>query len=762
MSEATLAQWALAYARRGWAIHPLIPADKRPLLSDWPNRATSDLDTVRAWWEATPYANIGLACGPTGLVAIDLDLDPDKDLDGRQAWAELAPTLGGPWDTLTSNTPRGGRHLVYRAPDGAVIRNSASKLGPGIDVRGAGGYIVLPPSLVDDGRGYAWEPGRGPGDMEPATLPAEVAALLVERLPPPRPGPSAPPRNATAYALAALDGELAELARAQHGQRNHTLNRCAYKLGELVGAGLLSRVEVEEALTQAAYDIGLHNDPNCGPRGIAKTIASGLTAGEANPRQVPAPSSGTVTATNGLPYEPPPAGVAVELAEYHKTDMGNADRLCFRHGQNLRYCDLWAKWLVWTGQRWAIDETRKVERLTEETVRDLYIEAGMADSAEERAERRKWAKASESDAKRRAMLHTAGAKLPTHPAELDRDPWLLAVENGTLDLRTGELLAHRRGDMITKLAPVTYDPAAEAPLWLAFLDRIMQGNANLIGFLQRAIGYSLTGDTREQVFFIAHGSGANGKTTLIETIMALLGDYGTTTPVETLMIKKGMGGIPADIARLRGARLVTATEGEQGQRLAESLVKRLVGQDTITARFLYGEFFEFAPILKLWLATNHKPKIAGTDQAIWRRIKLIPFSVRIPDAEQDKTLKVRLRAELPGVLAWAVRGCLDWQRDGLGAPPEVRNATEAYQTEEDTLAGWLEECCVQGGNAEAGAGELYASYKAWCDANGERCETGTMFGRRLGERGFDKVRVRNKTTYIGLGLAPAGPASPAG
>jgi putative DNA primase/helicase len=342
--------------------------------------------------------------------------------------------------------------------------------------------------------------------------------------------------------------------------------------------------------------------------------------------------------------------------------------------------------------------------------------------------------------------------IPILPDALDADPWLLNVANGTIDLRTGELRAHRREDLLTRLAPVEYDPDAQAPCWAAFLERIFAGDGELIGFLRRAVGYSLTGQTGEQVFFILHGTGANGKSTLLEALGAMLGDYGAKTPTETLLIKRSAG-ISNDVARLRGARLVTAVEAEDGQRLAESLVKQLTGGDTITARFLYQEAFEFAPTFKLWLATNHKPTIRGTDYAIWRRIRLIPFAVTIPEKEQDRTLPDKLKAELPGILAWAVRGCLEWQREGLGLPEAVKAATAAYQVEQDTLAAWLDACCILSPTATARAGQLYKNYRAWAEENGERPMTGHKFGRTLTERGFDKYKDRAGWAYVGLGVA---------
>lgn len=440
---------------------------------------------------------------------------------------------------------------------------------------------------------------------------------------------------------------------------------------------------------------------------------------------------------------------------FNLTDLGNARRFVAQHGRDIRYCYAWGCWFLWDGMRWVKDVTGGIYRLAKDTVMSIYIEAANAIDSEERKALAKHAARSESEARIKAMVSLAESEpgIAVTPDQLDGDPWLLNCSNGTLDLRTGEFRYPKREDLITKLAPVEYDINAECPTWIAFLDKILQGSSSLRVFMQKIMGYCLTGDTREQSLFFLHGAGANGKSTMINIILALLGDYAMQTPTETLMLAD-KGGIPNDIARLKGARFVAAVEAGEGRRMAEVLVKQLTGGDTITARFLHQEFFEFKPQCKIFLAANHKPVIKGTDHAIWRRIKMIPFTVTIPEDEQDKHLLDKLKAELSGILTWAVNGCLAWQQLGLGMPDEVKAATEGYRAEMDVIAGFIDEKCHIHSSVAAQAGALYGAYCQWCKENGEEAQTQRRFGMALTERGFQRERgVGGRYLWRGIGLA---------
>jgi len=436
----------------------------------------------------------------------------------------------------------------------------------------------------------------------------------------------------------------------------------------------------------------------------------------------------------------------------HLTDVGNGQRFAQQHGEWVKYCWVWRSWLVWTGTHWRRDPGDGVLELAKATAKAIYLEAGGAANPDDRERLARWAAQSENEKRLRSMLALAQSEpgIPVLPDQLDADPWALNVENGTLDLRTGDLRPHRRENFITKCIPVAYDPAATCPNWLAVLDRIFDGRASLITFLQRALGYSLTGDTSEQCLFLLWGSGANGKSTVLSTALSLLGDYATSTRPETLMVKQG-DQIPNDVARLKGARLLVAIEAEATHRLAESLVKAMTGQDTLTARFLRQEFFTFTPMFKVFIGSNHKPVIRGSDLAIWRRIRLIPFTITIPEDQQDKRLADTLRTESAGILRWAVEGCLAWQRDGLGLPDEVKAATDEYRADMDIIGAFLGERCVLSADAKCAARELYEAYNTWAYQGGDkRPLTEKTFSLRLGERGFAKKATAKGKVWSGL------------
>jgi putative DNA primase/helicase len=454
--------------------------------------------------------------------------------------------------------------------------------------------------------------------------------------------------------------------------------------------------------------------------------------------------------------EPPPAPKQ-DMAHTNLTrltEYTNAERMATAYGEDIRYCHKWKAWIVWNGKHWERDEDSRVWQLAMKTVMSMYREAADTEAEGQRRSLVKHALGSESANKIKALLTHAMnlERLVATPILFDSNQWLLNCQNGTLNIETGILQKHNRLDYITNVIPVEYDAEAICPVWGEFLQRIMDGNQELIDFLQKVIGYTLTGCTREQVFFILYGSGANGKSTLLAIIRELLAGYAKRVRTESLMSTKS-DRVPTDLADLAGARFVSAVETDEGQRLAESQLKQLTGDsDGIKVRRLYEREFEYIPTYKLFLACNHKPTIKGTDLAIWRRIRLIPFSVSIPEAEQDKGLLDKLRAELPGILAWAVKGAWDWSKLGLWSPEDVTSATRAYRDDMDVIGSFLDEYCIMDNTARTRSGEIYQGYTAWSLRAGERPMTQRALSNVLKERGFEVYMSHGSRYWRGLEL----------
>jgi putative DNA primase/helicase len=435
------------------------------------------------------------------------------------------------------------------------------------------------------------------------------------------------------------------------------------------------------------------------------------------------------------------------------TDTSNAFRLMREHGKDIRYNAAWKKWIVWTGNRWQMDDGYLIHDKGLQMIRGIYDELLETDDYRDRMEIEKYAMQSEAVRRRKAFIEAASwiPDLNITSNDVDKNPWLFNVANGTIDLRNGEFREHRQEDMITKIARVTYDEKAECPVWKKFIREIMNYNTDLIDFLHTAAGWAITGDTSEQTMFILFGSGANGKSTFLNTLMRLLGDYAIATPTETFMKRSGEQ-ISNDIARLRGTRFVTTTEAEQGKRLSEPLIKQITGNDAMTARFLYGEFFDFIPTFKIFMATNHKPVIRGTDYGIWRRIKLIPFTTTITADKQDKHLEDKLLHEGPGILNWLVAGARHWSEKGLITPPAISNATEEYRNEMDVLGNFIKERCVQGPGISVRARELFKAYQEWCEENNEHACSERFLALRLKELGLERFRTAEARYWNGIML----------
>ena len=421
------------------------------------------------------------------------------------------------------------------------------------------------------------------------------------------------------------------------------------------------------------------------------------------------------------------------------TDEELALRFAELHAYDLRFVSAWGKWLIWNGKHWRFDDTLRAFDLARKICREAAAGCKTARVAA--------VLASATTVAAVVRLARADRRLAATVDQWDSDPWLFNTPGGVIDLRTGNHHGHRPGDYLTQIAAVA--PAGSCPKWHLFLNQVTAGDKCLQQYLQRVAGYCLTGITNEHALFFGYGTGANGKTVFTSTISGILADYHRVAPIETFTASH-QDRHPTELARLRGGRLVTAVETEEGRRWAESRIKSLTGGDKIAAHFMRQDFFEFTPQFKLLIAGNHKPGLRSVDEAIRRRFHLIPFTVTIPPADRDSDLVEKLKAEWPGILAWAIEGCLAWQSNGLAAPVAVTSATAAYLEAEDAVAAWLKERCEEDSSATASSTALFSSWKDWAEKAGEPVGSQKKLSQRLEDRGFSKDHTRRGSSFKGL------------
>ena len=725
-SEPTPTFWAAPdLAKAGYPVFPL--KGKEPSVAGGFYACTTDVSQVAEWInEGRAHHDVAVVTGlPSGVVVIDADTP--------EAFEEMKGQYGEP----TVRTRRGG-HWWFSHPRNGRI--TSTKVQDGLDRKGDGGYVAVPPS-----RGRTWT--RGIPDREAlAPLPREFWPKRAERSDAAR-SLSAEVKDRAAEVIARY---VAKIPPGEgKGRHEHLKHLCGVLLARGVAFG-----DAEDVLCAAWGKAGGELAERA-PREVPNTLRTTEQA-LAEDRATGVPSLEGITP--GLYGEleaifgwkvhitfggREPGGEVVNFpsnghgsprgpARFNPTDLGNAARLVAHHGGDLRYCYPWSKWLIWDTRRLVADDTGAVNRRAKQTVKAIYQEAAAAPDEEQRKALAKHAMRSEAENRIQAMISLAKSEVPIMPADLDANPWLLNCANGTVDLRTGEMREHSREDRLTKLVPVAYDPKASAPTWASTLERVLPSEA-VRAFFKRLCGYAISGDVSEHVLPVLYGTGANGKSTIVNALLEAVGEYGMQAAPDLLIAKRG--GHPTEVADLFGMRLVASVETEDGRRFAESLVKQLTGGDKVRARRMRQDFWEFEPTHTVFLATNHKPEVRGTDTAIWRRIRLIPFTETIPPEQQDKKLPSKLRAELPGILAWCVEGCLEWQREGLQAPDEVRKATGEYRSEMDVIGAFLRDECEIGRDYKASFMDVYNRYEEWCEEGGEKPETRRKFNARLKERG---------------------------
>lgn len=722
---------ALAYARAGIPIFPLL--GKQPIEQAGAtnvdgviipqgqggfHQATIDQGKIERWWQAYPDANIGAPTGrhvdaitgaPNATPFDVLDIDVDKG--GLESLRALIAANGQMPDTWYQITGTGGHHYCF-ASDGTV-RNSAGGIAPGIDVRGTGGYIVVADSIHPKTlEPYAWQTSPFDGTLLPWPDWLRQAIREVSQR-----------RNGATVG-----------ARIPLGVQEATLTRIA---------GAMRRQGSTESEILAALRV--ISQERCDPpvatpdlERIAKSISS---------------------------YEP-----GEPLIEFALDDSGNAERLVNRYGANLRHvadARSGEGWYVFDGRIWQETASKVVQyqletaRAYQEAVAAMVVPDGDQDAAAVQRAHRANAKACANDKGMTSARKLAATfpEIEIKRTELDAGLFDFACANGVIDLRTGEMREHSALDLITRMSPVAFDPAASSELWESYLDWLTKGRDDLKLFMQMATGYSLTGDTREERLFFIHGPAASGKTTFVEAVKSMMGSYALTADFSTFIKGHSVGGPRPDIARLSGARFVSSVEVDQGQKLAEGLVKQMTGGDTVTARFLYGSEFEYAPTHKLWLVANDAPKVNDEDDGLWRRILKLPCDNVVPEGQRDPTLKLRLKDPNdvgPAVLAWAVEGARLWYQTGkLVVPESVKAATLEYRESQDPLTDFLAEACLIDPESKVAFADLYSAYIAYCKTYHRRPMLTRKFGERLDARGFETKRMGKDGGRYRVGLTLA-------
>ena len=623
----------------------------------------------------------------SGLVALDVDTrhGGEGSLAMLMDEHEILP------DTITATTGGGGKHYIFKYTEELALKNVVG-FRDGLDIRTQGGMIVAAPSIHHSGNQYAWDSGKSPFDMQAADMPA----WLVEEI----------RKVGTKFTVRKKAADPAPRKKISEGGRNNHLTSLA---------GALRRKGI-------------------GEEGIIATLRA-----ENRDRLDPPLDDETVVAIakSITRYQP-----EAESMEYKLTDVGNAERFVAMFKDQVKYCTIYKKWFIWNGKRWEQDDTGKIITYAIECVRNIIHDADLLPDGDRRKALIQHSLKSESNSRLKALLDIASGMpaITVRSEDLDQNVWLLNCQNGTIDLRTGKLQPHNPKDFITRICASEYNPACAIPLWMQLMEKITGGDKEYMRYIQKALGYALTGDISEQAIFILYGTGSNGKSTMLNIFAALLNGYAQSTSSDTFMQKKNES-VNNDIARLKGARFVSAIEMEEGKRMAESLIKSMTGGDKLVTRFLYGEFFEYVPQFKVFLAVNHKPMIRDTTKSIWRRIKLMPFTNTFTEQERDKNFPAKIMAkEMSGILAWAVQGCLLWQQEGLIEPDVVAIANREYKEEMDSFSHFFEECCVVRDGARVSNKMLRAKYDEWCVENGEHRLTQRPFSQKLLERSFSKRR----------------------
>lgn len=684
---------AIEYAKLGCFVLPIDPATKKPLVK-WGHRKHQKPTVEEVIEWWQKWPYANIGIATGEMSGIDV-----VDIDSDAALGEFTSKTGITFNTILWQMTGKGYQFFFKFT--GKLKNNVRVNGVAIDIRSTGGYVIVPPSVHSNGNTYTW--------YNPGTPLAEMPQRCIDYL--------------TGSTHAPVGVQVCFADEIPEGSRNDTVYREACRL-RTMGCD-------HDGILQALIEL---NEKKCCPA---------LSIGEL-----------TTIARQACKYPQGHNGNGVSR-RYERTELGNAERFADQYRDNVRYVAQWKKWIVYNGKRWEPASAGNIRQLVHKVVKSLFIEASEAATEDERTQLSKWAITSQKSSSISATLKEASALLEIGADELDTNGWLLNVNNCTIDLKTGLTRPHERNDFITKIVPVDYLPDAKAPVFTHTLETCLE--KSVIDFIQRYFGYSLTGSVKEQCFSIWQGEGRNGKTTILNAVSDIFGDYVKMVRPEALMVRFNKDAPMSELAQLKGARLVTASEGEDGQRLAESLIKQMSGEEKIKARFLYAEPFEFKPEFKIILSTNHKPKIRGTELAVWRRVRLIPWDVTIPENEVDKDLPEKLKAELPGILRWVVEGAMIWRTEGLGYPEKIKKATNDYQSEQNAVKNFIEQECVLDPNVEINATFLHNAFKFWSQEEGYPKISKIKFGKLMKDLGRPSLKDRTGyMVYKGLALNTPG------
>jgi putative DNA primase/helicase len=674
-TDSALLEAAVRLARKV----PVFPCtrDKKPRIKNGLKSATTDEAQARTWWEMWPDASIGM---PTGTVSGKLVLDVDPRNGGDKCLDVLLEKYGQLPETLHAITGGGGDHYFFEV-HGLTIRSGI--LAPGIDIKAEGGYVILPPSPHPSGNRYEWANNAKVSDM-----PAWLEALLKERG-----KKSTPENNGTGR------------KKIEAGNRNNWLARCAgrYRRNGDTPEVIFQKIKLD-------YERCEHEPPmgDNELRAIANSIG----------RYPPEPERTSLPRTSNHPDPPKqavPEGQQAIPGRLPITEVSNAERLVALFQEEIRYASDRRIWCVWNGNHWVINDLMGVNRRMQEVARGVYFEAGHAPSEELRKVLAKWAQKSESHSVQSGSMDEARCKVEvrTFSKVFDTHPLLLNVSNGTRDLPAEEFRAQRREDFITKKVDIEYQPEAECPQLNRFLAETFGGSVPLIGYATRLAGYFLTGLTTEQKWWMFHGPTASGKSTFIKILHGLLGPYALALPENYFLISKH-DTTDFITANLAGVRLATCVETNEGRRLNVARIKAITGEDMISAQLKYQNYFEFQPQCKLVLVTNFPPHVPAGDEALWRRLKVLPFPFTVPREKRIPGLAEKLLGEEgAGILNWAIAGYRDLRMNGLQEPEAVTNAIAQYRSSEDLIQNFLQECFGQDPSWRETRKDVYSAYVKW-------------------------------------------------